>query len=106
MSSIDPYVTVTSFSPTGDLTVPVLNVTNATPTVFLIEWSEVEAASHYYLFIRKQGDTSESQEMMVYSDNIILTDLSPNSTYCFSVAARNSASSGPESEPVCVQTGQ
>nr|XP_046264816.1 mucin-4-like [Scatophagus argus] len=88
----------------GGLSAPELDVTQAMSTVIFAEWSQVEAASHYSLVIRKQGSSIETQELMVYGESIILTELSPNSTYCLSVLARNSASSGPESEPVCVQT--
>lgn len=84
-----------------------LDVTQMTPTFIVAEWSQVDAASYYSLVIRKQGSSSEPQELTVYGESIILTDeLSPSSTYCLSVSARNSATGGPESEPVCVQTGQ
>ncbi|XP_044075214.1 uncharacterized protein LOC122886733 [Siniperca chuatsi] len=88
----------------GVLSAPVLDVKQPTPTVVFVEWSRVDAASHYSLVIRKQGSSSEPQELSVYGESIFLTDLSPDSTYCFSVSARTA--SGPQSEPVCVQTGQ
>lgn len=97
---------MTCFSPTGGLSAPVLDVTQGMSTVIFVEWSQVDAASHYSLLIRRQDSSSELQEMIVYGESIIVTELSPNSTYCFSVVARNSASSGPESEAVCVQTGE
>lgn len=77
-------------------------------SVIFLEWSQVDAASHYSLVIRKQVTSesrSEPQELTVYGESVILDDLSPNSTYCLSVSARTSATIGPESEPVCVQTG-
>lgn len=74
-------------------------------TVIFVEWSQVEAASHYNLVIKKQDRSSNPQELTVYGESIIVTDLSPSSAYCFSVSASNEAASGPESEPVCVQTG-
>ncbi|XP_029309572.1 fibronectin type III domain-containing protein 7-like isoform X2 [Cottoperca gobio] len=92
--------------PNGGLQAPVLDVKQAMPTVISLEWSQIDAASHYSLFIRKQDSSSESQEITVYGESIILTDLSPNSTYCFSVSAEYVATRGPESEPVCVQTEQ
>ncbi|KAM7379233.1 hypothetical protein PAMP_004798 [Pampus punctatissimus] len=91
--------------PNGGLSAPMLDVTQMMSTVF-IHWSQVDTASHYILVIRPQGTSQESQELVVYGESIILTDLSPTSTYCFFVSARNVATSGPESEPVCVQTGQ
>lgn len=100
---------MTCFSPTEGLSTPELSVTQATSTVIFLEWSQVDAASHYSLVIRKQDNSeagSEPQELTVYGENVILDDLSPKSTYCLSVSARNSATSGPESEPVCVQTAE
>uniref|UniRef100_A0A3B4UWS1 Fibronectin type-III domain-containing protein n=1 Tax=Seriola dumerili TaxID=41447 RepID=A0A3B4UWS1_SERDU len=87
----------------GGLSAPMLDVTQAMSTVIFVEWSQVDAASHYSLVIKKQDRSSKPQELTVYGENIILTDMSPNSTYCFSVSASNAAASGPESEPVCVQ---
>uniref|UniRef100_A0A8D3EA47 Fibronectin type-III domain-containing protein n=2 Tax=Scophthalmus maximus TaxID=52904 RepID=A0A8D3EA47_SCOMX len=89
----------------GDLPAPVLDVTQATSAFIFVQWTQVEAASHYSLVIRKQDTSSTSEEFTVYGEATILTDLSPSSTYCFTVSASNSATSGPESEPVCVQTG-
>ncbi|XP_069013286.1 fibronectin type III domain-containing protein 7-like [Embiotoca jacksoni] len=90
----------------GVFSPPVLDVKQPMSTVVFIEWSQVEGASHYNLAIRKQGSSSEDQELTVYGESIIVTDLSPNSTYCFAASAVYSADSGPESEPVCVPTGQ
>ena len=83
-----------------------LHLTQAMSTVIFVEWSQVDAASHYSVVIRLQGSSNKSQELTVYGESVILTDLSPSSTYCFSVLARNAATSGPESEPLCVQTGE
>ncbi|KAM4552488.1 fibronectin-like isoform 2-T2 [Odontesthes bonariensis] len=85
---------------------PLLDVKQATPTVIFLEWSPMEDATYYNLLIRKQGSLSDTQELMVYGESMIVTDLSPNSTYCLTVLAFYTAASGPESEPVCVQTGQ
>ncbi|XP_033993889.1 receptor-type tyrosine-protein phosphatase beta-like isoform X2 [Trematomus bernacchii] len=90
----------------GGLPAPVLHVKQALPTVIFLEWSPVEAASQYSLLIRKQDSSRESEEITVQGESIILTDLIPNSAYCFSVSAEYTATSGPQSEPVCVQTAQ
>ncbi|KAF6729014.1 hypothetical protein FQA47_011632 [Oryzias melastigma] len=47
-------------------------------------WSPVKKASHYSLLITKQG-SSGSQKLTVYGEIINVPDLSPNSTYCFSI---------------------
>jgi len=93
-------------TPPGNLSAPLLDVKQAMPTVIFLEWSPVEDATYYNLLIRKQGGFGDTQELMVYGESIIVTDLSPNSTYCLTVLAFYTAASGPESEPVCVQTGQ
>ncbi|XP_018532382.1 mucin-4 isoform X2 [Lates calcarifer] len=90
----------------GGLSAPVLDVKGMMSTAVFVEWSQVDDASYYSLIITKQDGSSEPQEEMVYGESIIVPDLSPDSTYCFSVSASISATSGPESEPVCVQTGQ
>ncbi|XP_021178304.2 fibronectin type III domain-containing protein 7 [Fundulus heteroclitus] len=91
----------------GDLSAPLLDVTHALPTIVFLQWSPVEDASFYSLLVRKQGSSDDSQELTVYGESVILSDLSPDSAYCFSVSASNAADvSGPESEPVCVQTGR
>ncbi|XP_063741193.1 uncharacterized protein LOC134865541 [Eleginops maclovinus] len=90
----------------GGLPAPVLNVNQALATVIFLEWSPVEAASQYSLVIMKQDSSSESEEITVQGESIIVTDLIPNSAYCFSVSAGYTATSGPKSEPVCVQTAQ
>lgn len=95
-----------TFPPAGSLSAPVLDVTQAMAAVIVAEWSAVDTASHYSLVITQQGGPGEPQELTVYGESIIVTDLSPNSTYCFSVSAKSPTTSGPESEPVCLQTGQ
>ncbi|XP_041848242.1 uncharacterized protein LOC121644412 [Melanotaenia boesemani] len=90
----------------GSFSAPILDVTQTTPTVFFLQWSPVEDASYYKMVIRKQGSSIKNQELTVYGESIIVSDLSPNSTYCLSVLAIYTAAMGPESEPVCVQTGQ
>lgn len=72
----------------------------------LVEWTPVEAASRYSLVLKQQGGAGSSQELTVYGERMILTDLTPGSTYCVSVTAWDHNSSGPQSEPVCVQTGR
>ncbi|KAM9719839.1 uncharacterized protein fndc7rs1 [Menidia menidia] len=89
----------------GSLSAPLLHVKQAAPTVVFLQWSPVEDAAYYSLLIRRQGSFNDTQEMTVYGESIILTDLSPTSTYCLSVLAFYTAARGPESEPVCVQTG-
>ncbi|XP_051809642.1 fibronectin type III domain-containing protein 7-like [Acanthochromis polyacanthus] len=84
---------------------PLLDVTQPSATVVSIEWSEVEAASYYSLLIYKQDNSNTQEQYTVYGESIILTDLSTNTAYCFSVLAVFSVASGPESERVCVQTG-
>lgn len=84
-----------------------LDLKQPVPTTVFIEWSKVEAASYYTILIKKQGSSSEVQEMTVYGEGIIITDLIPNSNYCFTLLAiYPAANSSPESEPVCVQTGE
>ncbi|KAA8587295.1 hypothetical protein FQN60_016157, partial [Etheostoma spectabile] len=90
----------------GGLSAPVLDVKPATSTGIFVGWSQIETATHYSLMIRKQGSSSEPEEMRVYGESIVLTDLSPDSIYCVWVSARNSATSGPQSEPVCVHLGE
>lgn len=85
---------------------PMLEVTQGMGTMTLAEWSQVDAASHYSLIIKQQGSSSTPQELIVYGERMIFTDLSPNTIYCLTVSAMNLDTSGPESEPVCVQTGQ
>lgn len=97
---------MTYFSAAGGLSAPVLDVNHAMSTVVFVEWSEVVGATFYNMIIRRQDSSAELQEMTVYGESIILTDLSPNFTYCISVEARNEDASGPESAPVCVQTGR
>ncbi|KAE8290995.1 Fibronectin type III domain-containing protein 7 Precursor [Larimichthys crocea] len=90
----------------GGLVAPMLEVTQGMGTMTLAEWSQVDAASHYSLIIKQQGSSSTPQELIVYGERMIFTDLSPNTIYCLTVSAMNLDTSGPESEPVCVQTGQ
>nr|XP_019957336.1 PREDICTED: fibronectin-like [Paralichthys olivaceus] len=89
----------------GDLSAPVLHVTQIAPTVVLVEWETVDDTSQYSLVRRKQDSSSPPEELIVYGGMILVTELSPNSNYCFTVSASSSVTSGPESEPVCVQTG-
>lgn len=104
---------MTCFPAAGGLPAPRLNVTFAISTVIFLKWSPVEGATHYSLVVRKQGSPGpegQTQELMVYGEEVILSDLSPNSTYCLSLSAIYSElpllTSGPESETACVKTGQ
>lgn len=93
----------------GSLQAPALEVTQAVSTVAFLQWSQVKAASHYNLIIWKEGHPqvdSESQELTVYGEEVILDDLKPNSIYCVTVSAQTSSASGPKSHPVCILTGQ
>ncbi|MED6260228.1 hypothetical protein ATANTOWER_008551, partial [Ataeniobius toweri] len=90
----------------GNIPAPLLDVTQAFPTIVFLQWSPVKNASFYRLLIRKQGSSDDNQALTVYGERIILSDLSPNSAYCFSILAVKADVIGPESEPVCVQTGQ
>lgn len=100
---------LTCLSRPGSLQAPALTVTQAVSTVAFLQWSQVKAASHYNLVVRKQGHPqvdSEAAELTVYGEEVILDDLEPNSIYCVTVSAQNASASGPESHPVCILTGQ
>lgn len=81
-----------------------LDVTHTTSTVISITWSKVEGASYYSLLVIKQSRSHEHQQLTVYGESIMLTDMRPNATYCISVLAIYADASGPESEPICVRT--
>ncbi|XP_036072425.1 uncharacterized protein LOC112147737 [Oryzias melastigma] len=95
----------TQMSKDGSASAPQLEVTQVTPTAIWLQWSPVKKASHYSLLITKQG-SSGSQKLTVYGEIINVPDLSPNSTYCFSVTAVYGSANGPHSDPVCTQTIQ
>lgn len=100
---------MTCLSHTGSLQAPEVTVTQAASTVAFLQWSEVKAASHYSLLIRKQGHPqvdSKPQKLTVYGEQVILDKLKPNSIYCVTVSAQSSSASGPESHPLCILTGQ
>ncbi|CAI5641408.1 unnamed protein product [Oreochromis niloticus] len=88
----------------GSISAPVLDVTHTTSTVISITWSKVEGASYYSLLVIKQSRSHEHQQLTVYGESVMLTDMRPNATYCISVLAIYRDASGPESEPICVQT--
>ncbi|XP_061587413.1 fibronectin type III domain-containing protein 7-like [Cololabis saira] len=88
----------------GSLSAPVLDLTQPMSTVVFLEWSSMKDAVYYNLMIRRQGSSEEDQELTVYGESMILSDLNPNATYCLSVLAIYAARSGPESSPACVQT--
>ncbi|XP_034469740.1 fibronectin type III domain-containing protein 7-like [Hippoglossus hippoglossus] len=89
----------------GDLSAPVLHITQIASTVVLVKWETEDDTSQHSLVRRKQDSSSPPEELTVYGGMILVTELSPNSNYCFTVSASGSVTSGPESEPVCVQTG-
>lgn len=91
-----------SFSPSA----PLLVVTQVTSTTIILQWPPVKGASFYNVLIRRQDSSEQNQELNVYGESTVLTDLSPDSTYCFSVFAVYTDKSGPESESVCAQTYQ
>ncbi|XP_054602382.2 serine-rich adhesin for platelets [Nothobranchius furzeri] len=84
---------------------PLIEVTQPAATVVYLQWPQEENATFYDLRVNKQGSSDGSQKFHVYGETIILSDLSPDSTYCFSILAVKGTMSGPESKPVCVQTG-
>ncbi|XP_014840249.1 PREDICTED: uncharacterized protein LOC106916456 [Poecilia mexicana] len=90
----------------GNIPAPVLDVKQPSPSILFLQWSPVEGASFYNLLIRNQGGSDDDQELTVYGESIIVSELSPDSAYCLSVMAVIADVSGPESEPVCVQIGQ
>ncbi|XP_032422074.1 uncharacterized protein LOC116722071 [Xiphophorus hellerii] len=90
----------------GNIPAPLLDVKQPSPSILFLQWSPVEGASFYNLLIRNQGSSADDQELTVYGESIIVSELSPDSAYCLSVLAVIADVSGPESEPVCVQIGQ
>lgn len=95
-----------SFPSLGNISTLLLEVTQTSPTIISLRWSPVEDASFYNLLIWKPGGSKDNQQLTVFEESITLSDLSPNSAYCFSVLAVTAEKSGPESEPVCLQTDQ
>ncbi|XP_054888996.1 serine-rich adhesin for platelets-like [Poeciliopsis prolifica] len=90
----------------GNIPAPLLDVKQPSPSILFLRWSPVEGASFYNLLIRNQGGSDDDQELTVYGESIIVSELRPGSAYCLSVLAVTADMSGPESEPVCVQIGQ
>ncbi|XP_015242186.1 PREDICTED: uncharacterized protein LOC107092315 [Cyprinodon variegatus] len=90
----------------GNISSLLLEVTQTSPATISLRWSPVEDASFYNLLIWKPGSSKDNQQLTVFEESITLSDLSPNSAYCFSVLAVTAEKSGPESEPVCLQTDQ
>ncbi|XP_019712180.1 receptor-type tyrosine-protein phosphatase beta-like [Hippocampus comes] len=89
--------------------VPVLNVSLLTNSLVMAEWPQEDVANDtaYKLVISQQRANSESpQELIVLGQSYILTDLSPNSTYCLTVSAWSETNVGPASDSVCLETGQ
>ncbi|XP_017277744.1 serine-rich adhesin for platelets-like [Kryptolebias marmoratus] len=83
---------------------PLLTVKQPIATVIVLQWSAVEGASFYNVLVTNQDSPDENQDLNVYGESVILTDLSSSSTYCFSVFVTYAAGDGPESEPVCTRT--
>lgn len=92
----------TLFSPSA----PLLVVKQVTSTIIVLQWPPVKHASFYNVLISRQDSPEQHQNLNVYGESIVLTDLSPDSTYCFSVFAVYGEKSGAESESVCAQTYQ
>ncbi|KAL7851296.1 hypothetical protein AOLI_G00216520 [Acnodon oligacanthus] len=88
----------------GELTSPQASFTMVTADAVWLEWTHVEGAEFYSLLIREQSSSSKPVVMTVYGEASIIPELKPATTYCVSLSARNSYSSGPYSEPACVQT--
>lgn len=75
----------------------------------MAEWPQEDVANDtaYKLVISQQRANSEPpQELIVLGQSYILTDLSPNSTYCLTVSAWSETNVGPASDAVCLETGQ
>ncbi|XP_037642392.1 tenascin-N-like [Sebastes umbrosus] len=75
---------------------PMLNVTQVEKVVF-IEWRQRDPDSSFSLLIKKQDGSSD--EMTVIGECTFLTDLSPNTYYCFTASDSDSATA-----EVCVKT--
>ncbi|XP_036412774.1 mucin-5AC-like [Colossoma macropomum] len=88
----------------GELTSPQASFTMVTADAVWLEWTHVEGAEFYSLLIREQSSSSKPVVMTVYGETSIIPELKPATMYCISLSARNSYSSGPYSEPACVQT--
>ncbi|CAL8367710.1 unnamed protein product, partial [Boreogadus saida] len=83
------------------LSVPIVSVIVEGSTVLVVKWSPVRGVDFYSLVISQQNNT---QTLRVDGEKTMLTDLSPDSTYCVSVRAESSSTVGSYSKPQCVQT--
>ncbi|CAL8324046.1 unnamed protein product [Arctogadus glacialis] len=83
------------------LSVPIVSVIVEGSTVLVVKWSPVRGVDFYSLVISQQNNT---QTLRVDGEKTMLTDLSPDSTYCLSVRAESSSTVGSYSKPQCVQT--
>lgn len=99
-------MSVVLYPPEAPLT---LNVTHVSSTFISLEWFPGDEDATYTVVVRNQGGPTEDTEdtedteprtLTVIGDTVFVMDLSPKSTYCFSV----SSGAGPHSEAVCVQT--
>ena len=88
-------------SPTAALSVPIVSVIVEGSTVLVVKWPPVRGVDFYSLVISQQNNT---QTLRVDGEKTMLTDLSPDSTYCLSVRAESSSTVGSYSKPQCVQT--
>ncbi|XP_077580840.1 uncharacterized protein LOC144201888 [Stigmatopora nigra] len=94
-------------SENGDPSAPSLNITLVAPRTIMANWTQVGNYTNYKLLIRQLQDKSEStQELTVLGESIILTDLSNDCFICITVAGKNDADVGLESDPVCLETEQ
>ncbi|XP_049603206.1 pneumococcal serine-rich repeat protein [Syngnathus scovelli] len=108
VTSVVAHVRKRDVSESEGLSAPVLNVTLLTSVMVMAEWPQEDASNDaaYRLMIKPQAQSESPQELTVLGSRYILTGLSPNSTYCLTVAARRETDVGPESDPVCLETGQ
>ncbi|CAL8312461.1 unnamed protein product [Gadus morhua 'NCC'] len=83
------------------LSVPIVSVIVEGSTVLVVKWPPVRGVDFYSLVISQQNNT---QTLRVDGEKTMLTDLSPDSTYCLSVRAESSSTVGSYSKPQCVQT--
>ncbi|XP_065911030.1 uncharacterized protein [Dysidea avara] len=79
---------------------PILLVSNITSTSFVVQWDEVNGADYYIVNWRGGSNVRES----ISQTSIIITQLSPNTTYNVTVTAGNICGSGRVSDILIVTT--